>query len=123
PVFQQINFKRHGNAAFPNVRIFRTDRRISYDEGKTHTCLPFTLTNPNDVVKFASFIENNKKAYQCSYKVNYKGETRVFDSGTLLSKGDEPLTIDVSYTGVLLASVQAGDIDFHEVAHVLDTVN
>ena len=123
PFFQQINVNIRGNADFANLPIFSIDGRISYDEGKTHTSLPFTLTNPNDVVKFASFIENNKKAYQYSYKVNYKGETRVFDSGTLLSKGDEPLTIDVGDTGVLLASVQAGDINFDEVAQALVTVH
>src|SRR5260370_25786330 len=118
-----MDVKIWGNGDFANVPILSMDGRISYDEGATHASLPFTLNSPNDVVKFSSFIENNKKAYQYSYKVNYKGETRVFDSGTLLSKGDEPLTIDVGDTGVLLASVQAGDINFDEVAQALVTVH
>lgn len=121
--FQQINVNIRGNADFANLPIFSIDGRISYDEGTTHASLPFTLNSPNDVVKFSSFIENDKKAYQYSYKVNYKGETRVFDSGTLLSKGDEPLTIDVGDTGVLVAKVEAGDINFDEVTQALVTVH
>jgi hypothetical protein len=123
PFFQQINVNVRANADFNNLPIFSIDGRISYDEGNTHASLPFSLTTPNDVVKFSSFIENNKKAYQYTYKVNYKGETRTFDSGTLLSKGDEPLTIDVGDTGVLLANVQAGDINFDEVTQALVTVH
>jgi hypothetical protein len=123
PFFQQININIRANADFANLPLFSIDGRISYDEGGTHASLPFTLTNSNDLVKFASFIENNKKAYQYSYKVNYKGETRTFDSGTLLSKGDEPLTIDVGDTGVLVANVQAGDINFDEVTQALVTVH
>ena len=123
PFFQQINVNVRANADFGNLPIFSIDGRISYDEGGTHTSKPFSLASPNDVVKFATFIENHKKAYSYSYKVNYKGETRSFDSGTLLSKGDEPLTIDVGDTGVLVASVQAGDINFDEVTQALVTVH
>ncbi len=123
PFFQQINVNIRTNADFNNLPIFSVDGRISYDEGQTHASLPFSLASSNDVVKFASFIENNKKAYQYSYKVNYKGETRTFDSGTLWSKGDEPLTIDVGDTGVLVANVQAGDINFDEVTQALVTVH
>src|SRR3989454_1029084 len=82
PFFQQINVNIRGNADFANLPIFSIDGRISYDEGKTHTSLPFTLTNPNDVVKFASFIENNKKAYQYSYKVKYKVKYDMKDGKT-----------------------------------------
>lgn len=123
PFFQQINVNIRANADFNNLPIFDVEGRISYDEGNTHTSLPFSLSSPNDVVKFASFIENNKKAYQYNYKVNYKGETRAFDSGTILSKGDEPLTIDVGDTGILLANVQAGDINFDEVTQALVTIH
>ena len=123
PFFQQINVNVRANADFNNLPIYSIDGRISYDEGNTHTSLPFSLTSPNDVVKFASFIENNKKAYQYTYTVNYRNETRTYQSGTLLSKGDEPLTIDVGDTGVLLANVQAGDINFDEVTQALVTVH
>jgi hypothetical protein len=123
PFFQQINVTVRANADFANLPIFNIDGRISYDEGATHASQPFSLASPNDVAKFSTFIENHKKAYSYSYKVNYKGETRSFDSGTLLSKGDEPLTIDVGDTGVLLANVQAGDINFDEVSQALVTVH
>ncbi|HLJ27861.1 MAG TPA: hypothetical protein VKY85_14210 [Candidatus Angelobacter sp.] len=123
PFFQQININIRANADFNSLPIFSIDGQISYDEGSTHASQAFTLNNPNDVVKFASFTENNKRAYSYNYKVNYKGETRTFDSGTILSKGDEPLTIDVGDTGVLVANVQAGDINFDEVTQALVTVH
>jgi len=122
PFFQQINVNVRANADFNALPIFSIDGQISYDEGNTHTSQSFSLTSPNDVVKFASFTENNKRNYRYNYKVNYKGESRSFDSGTMLSKGDEPLTIDVGDTGVLQANVQAGDINFDEVTQALVNV-
>lgn len=123
PFFQQINVNVRANADFNALPIFSIDGQISYDEGSTHTSMPFSLSSPNDIVKFASFTENSKRSYAYNYKVNYKGETRVFESGTILSKGDEPLTIDVGDTGVLQANVQAGDINFDEVSQALVTVH
>jgi hypothetical protein len=123
PFFQTINIAVKANADFANLNIFSIDGQISYDEGATHSHAPFSLTSPSDVVKFASFTENNKRSYSYSYKVNFKGESRAFESGTLLSKGDEPLTINVGDTGVLHATVQAGDINFDEVTQALVTVH
>lgn len=123
PFFQQINVNVRANADFNALPLFSIDGQISYDEGSTHTSAPFSLTSPNDVVKFATFIENKKRSYSYSYKVNYKGESRAFDSGTILSKGDEPLTIDVGDTGILVTDVQAGDINFDEVTQALVTVH
>lgn len=123
PFFQAININVRANADFANLPIFSIDGGIAYDEGSTHQSMAFTLTSPNDVAKFTSFTENNKRAYHYNYKVNYKGETRAFESGTLLSKGDEPLTIDVGDTGVLVANVQAGDINFDDVSQALVTVH
>ncbi|HEY6351075.1 MAG TPA: hypothetical protein VI636_16855 [Candidatus Angelobacter sp.] len=123
PFFQQININVRANADFTALPIFSIDGQIAYDEGSTHTSMAFSLTSPNDVVKFASFTENNKRAYSYNTKVNYRNETRVFESGTILSKGDEPLTIDVGDTGVLQANVQAGDINFDEVVQALVTLH
>lgn len=123
PFFQQININVRANADFNALPLFSIDGQIAYDQGSTHASQAFSLTSPNDVVKFASFTENNKRTYSYNYTVNYKGQTRTFQSGTLLSKGDEPLTIDVGDTGVLQANVQAGDINFDEVVQALVTLH
>ena len=123
PFFQQINVNVRANCDFNALPVFSIDGQIAYDEGNTHASMAFSLTSPNDIAKFASFTENNKRAYHYNYTVNYKGESRKFESGTLLSKGDEPLTIDVGDTGVLQANVQAGDINFDEVTQALVTVH
>ncbi|HLJ85262.1 MAG TPA: hypothetical protein VKZ53_00475 [Candidatus Angelobacter sp.] len=123
PFFKQINVNVRANADFTNLPIFSIDGRISYDGDTIHESLPFSLSSPNDLVKFASYYENDKKSYTFNYKVNYRAQSQTFDSGVLTSKGDEPLTIDVGDTGVLLANVLAADINFDEVTQALVTVH
>jgi hypothetical protein len=94
--------------------IHSIEVHLDYNQGGTHTVDDFRLTSPNDVGKFASFIDNNQWKYKYNYQVNYKGSDKTYKS-PVVETDNKSLTINVGDTGFLVINVQAGDLNFEQV--------
>lgn len=125
PFFQQINVAVSVNASFEDLPIHSVEVKLDYDDEPMNVLDSpidgeFQFTSPNDVARFASFLKEDLHEYKYSYQVNYKGESRQFQSEEIDSK-DTRLTINVDDMGILLVDVKARDIKFNQVesVHVL----
>ncbi len=122
PFFQRIDVAVRANADFKNLPIDSIVVSLSYQEGTVNEAATFSLTTPDTIEHFKTFIEGGKREYGYRYQVNYKGESRNFDSGPKTTK-DTFLTINVGDTGILAVDVQPGDINFTQVTQALVTLN
>ena len=121
PFFKQLNVNIVANADFQKMPIHSIEVHLDYHQGNTHTVDDFRLSSPNDVGKFATFIENNEWKYKYHYQVNYKGSDRVYKSPEV-ETDNKALTINVGDTGFLVINVQPGDLNFDQVEEVQVTL-
>ena len=75
------------------------------------------LNTEDGVAKFATFVEGDDWNYTYSYQINYRGESRQFQSPEI-STNEGKLTIGVDDVGILAVEAVAGDINWTEVDRV-----
>ncbi len=121
PFFKTLNVAVQVNADFKDLPIYSVDAHLSYTQGTTHRVEDFSFKTPDDVFKFASYIENNTYKYKYHYTVNYKGAAQTFKSPEVETDA-KMLTINVDDLGVLSVDVLPGDLNFAQVAQAQVTL-
>ena len=122
PFFRQLNLTIQVNADFTNLPIFSVDVSIDYPPFTAkHGVQTFTFRKADDIHKFNAFIEDGSTKFKYQYVVNYKGESRVFDSGEKDHEGND-LKINVDELGLWLVDVEVGDMNFDQVSHAVLTL-
>jgi hypothetical protein len=121
PFFKQLAVNVTVNADFQALPIQSVDVHLDYHQGGTHKVGDFHLKGPDDAGKFSSFIENNVWKYKYSYIVNYKGESRTYQSPEIETERTA-LTIDVGDLGLLAVDVAVGDINWSQVSQAQVTL-
>ena len=115
--FKTLNVSVGVSADFKKFGLNSVDVHLQYDQGATHAVSnpdPH-FTSPDQRAQFQSFIENNYWKYKYRFTVHYEGEAQAFDSG-LIETDRTGLTVDVGDLGVLYVDVNAGSIDWGQVA-------
>jgi hypothetical protein len=121
PFFKQLNVNVTVNADFQKLPIASVDVHLAYQHGATTKVQDFHLKSPDDVGKFATFIEANDWKYKYSYVVNYKGESRTFQAAEVTTD-HTALTINVGDLGLLVVNGTTGDINFDQVRQAQVTI-
>jgi hypothetical protein len=120
PFFQQLRVDVKVNADFEDLPIHSVEVKVRY-RGRPMAALAegapegeAVFTDPNEVAKFATFIENDEWSYTYSYQVNYEGTGKVFQSEDIVTD-EGVITVGVDDVGILLVEFAAGDINWTEV--------
>lgn len=120
PFFKQLKVAVHVNADFEELPLNSVEVKVNYEDRPMHPG-EHRFTDPDDVGKFASYIENDNWEYTYSYQINYTGESQIFQSEPI--KTDESiLTIGVDDIGILNIAINAGDLNFEQISQALVTV-
>lgn len=126
PFFRQLRVDTFVNANFKDLPIHSVEVKVLYDGRPMANLIPdepegeTVLNSPEDVGKFATFVENDNWNYIYSYQVNYRGESRIYQSPEI-ETNEGNLTIGVDDVGILAVDVSAGDINWNEVDWALVT--
>jgi hypothetical protein len=122
PFFRQLNLVIQVNADFAELPIFSVDVSVDYPPWTAkHGIETFTFRKPDDIAKFSPFIEGGSAKFKYKYVVNYKGESRVFESQWKEHEGDD-LKINVDELGLWMVDVEIGDMNFDQVARAVVTL-
>ncbi|MFT3801360.1 MAG: hypothetical protein QM766_09100 [Burkholderiaceae bacterium] len=123
PFFRQLNVAIQVNADFQALPIFSVDVSIDYPPHTArHGVQTFSFRNADDIQKFTAFIENDSTEFQYSYIVNYKGESRTFQSAPKSHQGND-LKINVDDLGLWMVDVEVGDMNFDQVSRAVLSVS
>jgi hypothetical protein len=122
PFFRQLNLAIQVNADFANLPIFSVDVSIDYPPWTAkHGVQTFSFRKADDIGKFTAFIEGGSTKFKYRYVVNYKGESRVFQSKEMEHEGND-LKINVDELGLWLVDVEVGDMNFEQVSRAMLTL-
>ena len=120
PFFKTIRVNTVVNANFADLPIHSVEVKLTY-KGRPMANLTegepegeVVLRSANDTGRFAAYVENNDWKYKFSYQINYKGESRVYQSPEV-ETNEGVLTIGVDDVGVLNVEVSAGDLNWNEI--------
>lgn len=115
PFFKQLNVAVQVNADFASLPLHSVEVHLEYAKtGGKKEIGEFRFSNPNDVGRFAAYIDNNNWNYKYWYEVNFRGAAKTFKSPVLTT--DEPLlTINLDQTGILAVDIVPGDLDFEQI--------
>jgi len=120
PFFKTLRVNAFVNADFAALPIHSVEVKLFY-RGRPMANLvegepdgEVVMNSPEDVGKFASFVEDNDWKYKYSYQVNYRGASRQFQSPDI-ETNEGTLTIGVDDVGLLAVEVSAGDLNWTEV--------
>ena len=86
-----------------------------------HGVQTFSFRKADDIGKFTAFIEDDLTKFKYSYVVNYKGESRVFQSRQMDYEGND-LKINIDELGLWLVDVEVGDMNFEQVGSAVLTL-
>jgi hypothetical protein len=118
--FKTLRVNTLVNADFQGLPIHSVEVKLMY-KGRPMANLAegepdgeVVMTAEGDVGKFASFVEGDDWKYTYSYQVNYRGESRQYQSADI-ETNEGTLTIGVDDVGILDVEVAAGDINWTEV--------
>jgi hypothetical protein len=120
PFFKTLRVNAFVNADFTNLPIHSVEVKLIYDERPMANLVEgepdgeVVLNSADDVGKFASFVEDNNWKYKYSYQVNYRGESRQYQSPEV-ETNEGTLTIGVDDVGLLNVLVSAGDLNWTEI--------
>jgi len=124
PEFQKMRVDVRANADFENLPIHSLEVKLDY-AGQRMTNLEqgavdgeIVLSDPNTVGKFASFVVEGEPEYEYSYQINYKNQSRIFQSETFRTN-EGNLTIGVDALGILDVAFEVGDINWSDVNSAL----
>jgi hypothetical protein len=122
PFFRQLNLTIQVNADFVELPLFSVDVLIDYPPATAkHGVKTFTFRKADDVGKFNAFIEGGSTKFKYRYVVNYKGESRVFESPEREHEGND-LKINVDELGLWMVDVEVGDMNFAQVSRAVVTL-
>jgi hypothetical protein len=122
PFFRQLNLTIQVNAEFEKLPIFSVDVSIDYPPWTAaHGIQTFSFKKADDIGKFTAFIEGGSTKFKYRYVVNYKGESRVFESQWIDHEGND-LKINVDELGLWLVDVEVGDMNFDQVSRAVLTL-
>lgn len=120
--FRQLNVTMQVNADFQKLPIHSVEVKLSYPKkGGGMEVFEEPFTNPNDVKKFAAYIVDDQTKYKWSYQVNYKGQSKRYQS-PVMETDEKSLVVNVDDMGVLNLNVIAGDLDFDQIKSAQVTV-
>jgi len=115
PFFKQLNLSAQPNVDFQNLPIHSIDVHVEYPkQGGAKEVKDFNFKKEDDIGHFNVFLDNNSRKYKYSYKVNYRGESKVFQA-PLVESEETSLTINVGDTGIITADLSPGDIDWEVI--------
>ena len=126
PLFRQLRVNVKVNADFSALPIHSVEVKLIYNgrpmpnldpdqpEGET------VLMSPDDLGKFATFVENDDWNYTYSYQINYRGQSRIYQSPDI-ETNEGNLTVGVDDIGILTVDVSAGDLDWNDIESALVT--
>ncbi|MDR4467759.1 MAG: hypothetical protein MRJ68_05565 [Nitrospira sp.] len=121
PFFRQLTVTTRANADFAALPLDSIEVKLEYKQGSEHAVQEYSLRKPDDVGKFATFIANDNYKYKYSYQVNYKNQSRRYES-PVMETDERMLTVNVGDTGILLVDVAPGDLNFNQVKEVQVTL-
>jgi len=121
PVFQTLEVPVRVNANFKDLPLDSVEVKCEYHSGQTHQIQELSFTSPDTMEKFRTFVEAGEWSYTYSYQVNYKGQSRSFQSPPIHTN-EKFLTINVGDTGILAIDVEVGDLSFEQVSSALVTL-
>jgi hypothetical protein len=123
PFFKTLRVNVFVNADFKNLPIHSVEVKLTY-QGRPMPNLAegepdgeVVLGSEGAVGKFAAFIAGDDWKYKYSYQVNYRGESRQFQSPEI-ETNEGNLTIGVDDVGLLAVDVSAGDLNWSELERV-----
>jgi len=121
PFFKTLEVPVRVNADFKDLPLDSVEVHLDYNEGSVHQINEYSFNSPDKLEKFKSYIENAKWTYNYYYQVNYKGESRAFQSA-LKTTDEKFLTINVGDTGILAVDILQGDLNWTQVAQAQVTL-
>jgi hypothetical protein len=123
PLFKTLRVNALVNADFKNLPIHSVEVKLLY-QGRPMANLvegepdgEVVLNSEDDLGKFAAFVEKDDWKYRYSYQVNYRGESRQFQSEEL-ETNEGTLTIGVDDVGIVAVEASAGDLNWSELDRV-----
>lgn len=114
PFFRTLEVPIRVNGDFKELPIHSVEVHCDYQEGSIHEIKEFSISSPDQLEKFKSYIENNKWTYKYWYQVNYRGQSQIFKSKEI-ETDEKFLTINVGDTGILAIDIQPGDLNWSQV--------
>lgn len=113
--FKQLNVAVQVNADFAALPLHSVEVHLEYVKANGKKDIAeHRFSSPNDVGRFAAYIDNNNWKYKYWYEVNFRGSARTFKSPEVVT--DEPLlTINLDQTGILAVDIVPGDLDFEQI--------
>ena len=124
PAFRKLRVDVRANADFANLPIHSVEVKLDYAGRQMPNLEPdapegeVVLTSPDDLGKFATFIENGNQEYSYSYQVNYTNQQRIYQSETKTTN-EGNLTIGIADVGILDVQIAVGDINWNDVTSAL----
>ncbi|MER9067729.1 hypothetical protein NKH84_14340 [Mesorhizobium sp. M0902] len=120
PFFKTLRINTFVNADFKGLPIHSVEVKLIY-KGRPMANLAegepdgeVVMNKEEDVGKFAAYVEGDDWKYTYSYQVNYRGESRQYQSPEI-ETNEGNLTIGVDDVGVLSIEATAGDINWTEL--------
>lgn len=126
PFFRELRVDTFVNADFAHLPIHSVEVQVLYKGRPMPNLTPgqpegeAVLNQPEDIGKFATYVQDDDWNYQYRYQINYRGQSRTYKS-ELISTNEGSLTIGVDDVGILAVDVSAGDLNFDEVERALVT--
>lgn len=124
PFFRQLRVNVSANADFTALPIHSVEVKLLYNGRPMPNMAPgepegeVVLRNPDTIGKFGAFVDGNNWSYDYSYQINYKGQSRIYQS-EVVHTDEGNLTIGVGDTGILNVEIAAGDLNWNDIASAL----
>lgn len=124
--FRQLRVDTFVNADFANLPIHSVEVKLLYNGRPMANFAPdepegeVVLNSPDDIGKFGTFVEDDNWNYTYSYQVNYRGQSRIYQSPEI-ETNEGNLTIGVDDVGILDVDASAGDLNWNEIERALVT--
>jgi hypothetical protein len=127
PFFKQLRIDTYVNADFEKLPIHSVEVKLLYNSKPMPNLAPdapegeVVLRKPDEIGHFATFVESDNWKYKYSYQVNYKNESKIFQSPEI-ETDEGNLTIGVGDIGILTVHTSAGDLNWNDVESALVTL-
>ncbi|HSN20181.1 MAG TPA: hypothetical protein VLS49_05865 [Usitatibacter sp.] len=128
PFFKTLRVNTLVNADFAGLPIHSVEVKLTY-KGRPMANLAegepdgeVVLASTSDTGKFAAYVEGDDWKYKYSYQVNYRGQSRQYQSPEV-ETNEGVLTIGVDDVGVIDVEVSAGDLNWAEIDRAAVTLS
>lgn len=120
PFFKTLRVNVMANADFVGLPIQSVEVKLTY-KGRPMANLTegepegeVVLNGNDDTGRFASFVEGDEWKYKYSYQVNYRNQSRKYQSPEI-ETNEGVLTIGVDDVGVFSVEASAGDLNWNDI--------